>query len=184
MSISVRLRSVPWDVWTAYVSIVLYVLSLFLTITSLLDGMFLCVLLALPILAVSIVALACRLFFSAPSRHRMIALCLVSVCVLSFCGGSIPRCMHMHLDRKVAMAGGANLLRNWAEGIMDGCEPNLPNRRLSDDEVPLGVRTHLGGWVTANNEVVTINLGGGFLHYWVNFRCNPGHRPTITYDFE
>jgi hypothetical protein len=179
------LRTIPWDVWTAYASVVIYALSLILIVSSLLDGMFLCAVLALPMLAVSILALAFRLSFSAANRHRMIASCLVVVCVLSFCAGSVPRCMRLHLDRKVAMAGGADFLRNWAEGIMDGCQPSQPDRRLSDDEVPLGVRTHLDGRVTANTEAVTIILGGGFFHYWVNFhRYPPGDRVTMTYDFD
>ncbi|MDB5344717.1 MAG: hypothetical protein JWP89_3094 [Schlesneria sp.] len=184
MSIAGRLRAVPWDVWAAAASVVVYAISLVLTVLSLQDGMFLCVLIALPMLAGSALALACRLFLSAANRHRKFALCLVSVGVLSFCCGSVPMCMRWHLERKVAMAGGADVLRKWAEGIMDECQPNQPDRRLAADEVPIGVRSHLAGSVTANTGAFAIHLGGGFFHYWVNFRRYPGQRPEISYDFD
>jgi hypothetical protein len=184
MSIAGRLRAVSWDVWAAYASIFVYAMSLVLTVLFLQDGMFFCAFIALPMMAGSTLALACRLFLNAANRHRKFALYLVSVGLLSFCCGSVPMCMRWHLERKVAMAGGADVLRKWAEGIMDECQPNQPDRRLAADEVPIGVRTQLAGLVTANTEVVAIHLGGGFFHYWVNFRRDPGQRPEISYDFE
>jgi hypothetical protein len=187
MSIAARLRAVPWDAWTAYASILIYAASLFLTVLYLLDGMATFALIALPMLMVSIVALSLRSFFSATSRHRTFAMCLISVCALSYCGGSVRACMRLYLDRKVAMAGGEEILREWAEGIMNECQPDEPDQRLENDEIPVGVRTHLRGYVTANAEAVTIHLGGGFFHYWVNFRRysgHPEHPATMSCAFE
>lgn len=181
-----RFQAIPWDLWFSFGSILIYTSSLIFTaLGDLIGGPALCILIALPLLVGSSMVLAWRNAFGTRRWFRSVALVIVAVCLVSLCSGSLQICKNVYVARRIDRAGGPDAISEWAQGLMQRIQPNEPDRRVEDDEIPSGVKTHLSRNVRASEETVTIALGGGFYSYGIVIKNRrAGDPPKIYYYFE
>jgi hypothetical protein len=174
MKLRERLARVPWDVWLGYAAFVCFVCWFgfaVLAAPALVVGLL--GLLFLPLFWMLALFLAVRTAILPGRLARIVPLGLTSACALALCSGPMHVAVDVQVLLRVYAAGGPSQLNSWAQQAMldhpDG--RGGKHEYLEGEDVPEGVRKHLGGWVAVGGTLwsdqtqLRIELGGGFFHY-------------------
>ncbi|VTS01164.1 unnamed protein product [Gemmata massiliana] len=164
MTLRERLSGIPADAWWGYaivaafgawfVSCVLVGPHLFL---------FASVCLIVPLLVITVLALAYQLAVCRPRRAKVLPLVLVLGCVAVLFGAPGVT-VDLHLIGCVYWAGGPNALNDWAQDVIN--EQNAA-RESGKAESPVSKGfPGLRGWVSVDGPL-QIEHGGGHFHYGI-----------------
>src|SRR5262249_21315447 len=128
--------------------------------------------LLVPLLAIAALIVAVRLLIGPRRWVRVVPLVLLLGCIaLATAGPDLP--VDLHLITCVYLAGGPHALNDWAQELLRNQPADHDAHFLDADDVPVGVRQHLTGFVSVGGTIwsrlprVRLELGGGFYHYGV-----------------
>lgn len=156
----------PWDVSIAYGAVSFFVAWQALRVLA--GPALLLMLMGLPIYPLLIWSLAVLAFGLARRRNvpqRLLPALLVAACLASFCLVPFGTDVELHVAYQVYLSGGPNALNDWAQPLMK--DNGGTTRHLHREDVPERIQKHLGHHVSVYDNLVRIELGGGFLHYGV-----------------